>query len=261
MSNSNVVPGNLAIPNANANVVPNLDVVPLNPSLRRSQGISKPLAYLQSYKCSSVHCDQSTHFTSSIKSSSSSTTSGIKYPLSIYLTTSKLSPSYANYCSLITNILEPKSYFEAVKNPKWQEAMDAEIATLESNNTWTLTHLPLYKKAVGCKWVYKVKYRSDGSVKRYKTCLVAKRFTQHEGFDFTKTFSPVAKNSSHKNINLGRITSSKYQNSSIYKRMMKGSKEDTKTSHMLSNEICSLSSYDPLNIQNDLQKANTKRSS
>ena len=69
------------------------------------------------------------------------------------------------------------------------------------------------------------------------------------------------KNSSRKNINLGRITSSKYQNSSIYKRMMKGFKEDTKTSHMSSNEICSLSSYDPLNIQKDLQNADTKRSS
>ena len=60
------------------------------------------------------------------------------------------------------------------------------------------------------------------------------------------------KNSSHKNINLGRIISSKYQNSSSYKRMMKGSKEDTKTSHMLSQEFSSLSSYDHSNVQKDL---------
>ena len=53
---------------------------------------------------------------------------------------------------------------------------------------------------------------------------------------------------SHKNINLVRIISSKYQNSSSYKRMMKGSKEDTKTSHMSSKEISSLSSYDPSNV-------------
>ena len=112
MPNSNTIPGNHAIPNVD------VDVVPLNPSLRRPQRISKLPAYLQSYKCSLVHCDQSTHFTSSIKSGSSSTILGIKYPLSTYLTTSKLSPSYANFCSLITNIPEPKSYFEAVKNPK-----------------------------------------------------------------------------------------------------------------------------------------------
>ena len=69
------------------------------------------------------------------------------------------------------------------------------------------------------------------------------------------------KNSSHKNINLGRIISSTYQNSLSYKRMMKEPKEDTKTSHMSSKEISPLSSYDPLNVQKDLQKAYTKRSS
>ena len=120
MPPSDHVPGNPTTPNADADVVPNLDIVPPKPSLRSSQRISKPLAYLQSYKCSSIHCDQSSHSTSSIKLGSSSPTSGIKYPLSTYLTTSKLSPSYANFCSLITNIPEPKSYFEAIKNPKWQ---------------------------------------------------------------------------------------------------------------------------------------------
>ena len=69
------------------------------------------------------------------------------------------------------------------------------------------------------------------------------------------------KNSSHKNINLGRIISFKYQNSSIYKRMMKGSKADTKSSHMSCKEISSLSSYDPSNVQKDLQKEDTKGSS
>ena len=69
------------------------------------------------------------------------------------------------------------------------------------------------------------------------------------------------KNSSNKNINLGRIISSKYQNSSSYKRMMKGSKADTKSSHMSCKEISSLSSYDPSNVQKDLQKEDTKGSS
>ena len=71
--------------------------------------------------------------------------------------------------------------------------MDAEIAALEATHTWTLTPLPPHKKAIGCKWVYRVKYRFDGSIKRYKARLIAKGFTQKEGLDYIETFNPIAK--------------------------------------------------------------------
>ena len=71
--------------------------------------------------------------------------------------------------------------------------MDKEIAALELNNTWTLTSLPAGKSPIGYKWVYRVKYHSDGSIERYKARLVAKGFTQQLGLDYSKTFSPVAK--------------------------------------------------------------------
>jgi Reverse transcriptase (RNA-dependent DNA polymerase) len=49
------------------------------------------------------------------------------------------------------------------------------------------------KRAVGCKWVYTVKQISEGKVERYKTRLVAKRYSQTYGIDYDETFAPVAK--------------------------------------------------------------------
>ncbi|KAI5338055.1 hypothetical protein L3X38_017326 [Prunus dulcis] len=46
--------------------------------------------------------------------------------------------------------------------------MQLELQALESNKTWTLTSLPTGKTPIGCKWVYKIKRHSDGSIERYK---------------------------------------------------------------------------------------------
>ena len=53
--------------------------------------------------------------------------------------------------------------------------------------------LPPGKHAIGCRWVYRIKYQPDGSVDRYKARLVAKGYTQQAGLDFIEIFSPMAK--------------------------------------------------------------------
>lgn len=88
---------------------------------------------------------------------------------------------------------EPTSYNEASKDPQWVEAMHNEIDALNRNKTWKIVTLPKGKRAIGSKWVYKVKLKSDGSLERYKARLVAKGYNQKIGIDFDETFSPVVK--------------------------------------------------------------------
>ncbi|XP_019189152.1 PREDICTED: uncharacterized protein LOC109183502 [Ipomoea nil] len=88
---------------------------------------------------------------------------------------------------------EPKTYQEAVQHECWRKAMQDEITALERNNTWKLVSLPPSNKPIGCKWVYKVKHKADGTIDRYKARLAAKGYNQTLGVDYLDTFSPVAK--------------------------------------------------------------------
>ena len=71
--------------------------------------------------------------------------------------------------------------------------MAEEIKALEENGTWTIAELPPGKKPINCKWVYKVKYKSDGKIERFKARLMVRGDHQLERFDFNETFAFIAK--------------------------------------------------------------------
>ena len=82
------------------------------------------------------------------------------------------------HCSFaLPTLYEPHTYREAHTDPLWQQAMNEELDALHKNNTWDVGDLPPGQSVVGCRWVYKIKTKADGSVERYKARLVAKGFT------------------------------------------------------------------------------------
>lgn len=91
---------------------------------------------------------------------------------------------------------DPLSIAEAKQRtdwPEWKRAIEGEFASLIKNGTWTLCDLPAGRKTVTSKWVFKLKHKADGEIDKYKARLVARGFTQKFGFDYTETYSPVAK--------------------------------------------------------------------
>ncbi|PKU66222.1 Retrovirus-related Pol polyprotein from transposon TNT 1-94 [Dendrobium catenatum] len=88
---------------------------------------------------------------------------------------------------------EPTSYTEANKSFEWRQAMAAEFFALQKQGTWTLVPPPTNSTVLGCKWTYRRKLHSDGSVARFKARLVALGNQQEHGYDYVETFSPVAK--------------------------------------------------------------------
>ena len=97
------------------------------------------------------------------------------------------------YMAKVVQDVEPTCFDEAIGNVNWEKVMDEEMDALYGNETWDLVPLPKGKKAIGCKWVYKVKHNSDGSINRYKARLVAKDYAQTYGIDYEEILTPVAK--------------------------------------------------------------------
>ncbi|BBH06980.1 wall-associated kinase 2 [Prunus dulcis] len=149
------------------------DSTPLPPRHR------KPPGYLSDYHCYQSQVDLP---------SSTPVQHGTRYPLSHYLSYDKFSIKHQSFLASITTIVEPNTFDEAIKYPEWRKAMQSELAALEANHTWTLMALPAHKKAIGCKWVYKIKRHSNGTIERCKARLVAKDIRKWKGLIIMKLF-------------------------------------------------------------------------
>ncbi|KAM1683995.1 hypothetical protein FF2_034893 [Malus domestica] len=156
------------------------------PPLRRlperiNRGIPKP-TYEADPKC------KNKYFVSEQNSDSR-----VRYPLNSYVSTCHLSESNKSFVNQLSTVYIPNSVQEALADSRWKDAMNEELRSLKKNATWEITDLPAGKKSMGCKWVYTVKYKADGTVDRFKARLGAKGYTHKYGIDYTDTFAPVAK--------------------------------------------------------------------
>ncbi|CEG39169.1 retrotransposon unclassified [Plasmopara halstedii] len=114
----------------------------------------------------------------------------------------------ALYCFSAEDDGESDSTFEQVQQSKyrdkWLRAMECEIQPLAQNKTWTLVDLPSDKKAIGCRWVFRIKCEPSGKILKFKARLVAKGFTQRPGVDNFEIYAPVARKES---INVALVLS------------------------------------------------------
>jgi histone deacetylase 1/2 len=149
-----------------------------------------------------------------------------------------------------TDTMEPTTVKEALTRPLWKEAMNNEFQALMSNHTWTLVPYQGQENVIDSKWVFKTKYKANGSIERRKARLVAKGFQQTVGIDYEETFSPVIKASTTriilsiavhlnwdvKQLDINNAFLNGYLKETVFMHQPEGFVDSTKPNH-----ICKLS--------------------
>ena len=91
---------------------------------------------------------------------------------------------------------DPRTFKQAMKSKQsesWKTAMQNEYKSLIDHHTWDLVDLPADANLVGCRWVFKTKYKANGEIDKYKARLVAQGYSQEPGVDYDEVYAPVAK--------------------------------------------------------------------
>ncbi|KAL1213817.1 Retrovirus-related Pol polyprotein from transposon RE2 [Cardamine amara subsp. amara] len=117
----------------------------------------------------------------------------VAHPIQVVCSLALLPSSHQAFLGKIDTHWIPKSYEEAKESEEWLGAVADEKSAMERNHTWDEADLPPGKRAVSSRWIFTIKYLSNGDIERYKARLVARGFTQTYGDDYIDTFAPVAK--------------------------------------------------------------------
>ena len=153
----------------------------------KGKRVKQPYVRLKDYVTHTIRVSPSA------SSSFQSKSSGIPYHLAHYVNCDKFCAQHRFFLAAVTTGCEPSTYAEVIKDDRWREAMRKKIQALEDSGTWTVEDLPPRKKAIRSKWVYMIKYNSNGSIERCKARLVILGNKQVEDIDYNETFASTTK--------------------------------------------------------------------
>jgi hypothetical protein len=108
---------------------------------------------------------------------------------------SKPPKRFCSYIMMVSSIWEskPSTFEEASSRQVWRDSMMEEYNCIMNNNVWEVVPRPEGKSVVTSRWLYNLKYVTNGSIEKYKARCVAWGFSQVEGVNYDETFVLVAR--------------------------------------------------------------------